>query len=56
MKFKLKEGLLLGSATAATQIEGGDGNVEYLVLLCQAENTSKKPLTAQALPASLFEA
>ena len=26
MKFKLKEGLLLGSATAATQIEGGDGN------------------------------
>ena len=24
MKFKLKEGLLLGSATAATQIEGGD--------------------------------
>ena len=26
MKFKLKEGLLLGSATAATQIEGGDEN------------------------------
>ena len=26
MKFKLKEGLLLGSATAATQIEGGDSN------------------------------
>jgi beta-glucosidase len=26
MKFKLKEGLLLGAATAATQIEGGDRN------------------------------
>ena len=26
MKFKLKDGLLLGSATAATQIEGGDLN------------------------------
>ena len=26
MNFKLKEGLLLGSATAATQIEGGDEN------------------------------
>lgn len=26
MKFKLKEGLLLGTATAATQIEGGDEN------------------------------
>lgn len=26
MKFKLKKGLLLGSATAATQIEGGDEN------------------------------
>lgn len=26
MKFKLKEGLLLGTATAATQIEGGDDN------------------------------
>ena len=26
MKFTLKEGLLLGSATAATQIEGGDEN------------------------------
>ena len=26
MMFKLKEGLLLGSATAATQIEGGDEN------------------------------
>ena len=26
MKFKLKAGLLLGSATAATQIEGGDEN------------------------------
>ena len=26
MKYKLKEGLLLGSATAATQIEGGDEN------------------------------
>ena len=26
MKFKLKEGLILGSATAATQIEGGDEN------------------------------
>ena len=26
MKFKLKEDLLLGSATAATQIEGGDDN------------------------------
>ena len=26
MKFKLKDGLLLGSATAATQIEGGDAN------------------------------
>lgn len=26
MKFKLKEGLLLGAATAATQIEGGDEN------------------------------
>ena len=26
MKFKLKEGLLLGTATAATQIEGGDKN------------------------------
>lgn len=26
MKFKLKNGLLLGSATAATQIEGGDKN------------------------------
>ena len=26
MKFKLKSGLLLGSATAATQIEGGDEN------------------------------
>ncbi len=26
MKFSLKEGLLLGSATAATQIEGGDKN------------------------------
>ena len=26
MKFKLKENLLLGSATAATQIEGGDEN------------------------------
>lgn len=26
MKFKLKEGLLLGTATAVTQIEGGDEN------------------------------
>ena len=26
MKFKLKDGLLLGTATAATQIEGGDQN------------------------------
>ena len=26
MKFRLKEGLLLGAATAATQIEGGDEN------------------------------
>ena len=26
MKFKLKENLLLGTATAATQIEGGDEN------------------------------
>lgn len=26
MKYKLKEGLLLGAATAATQIEGGDEN------------------------------
>ena len=26
MKFRLKEGLLLGTATAATQIEGGDEN------------------------------
>ena len=26
MKFRLKEGLLLGTATAATQIEGGDKN------------------------------
>ena len=26
MKFSLKEGLLLGTATAATQIEGGDEN------------------------------
>lgn len=26
MKFKLKEGLLLGTATSATQIEGGDKN------------------------------
>ena len=26
MKFKLKDGLLLGTATAATQIEGGDEN------------------------------
>ena len=26
MKFSLKEGLLLGAATAATQIEGGDEN------------------------------
>ena len=26
MKFTLKKGLLLGSATAATQIEGGDEN------------------------------
>ncbi len=26
MKFSLKKGLLLGAATAATQIEGGDGN------------------------------
>lgn len=26
MKYKLKEGLLLGTATAATQIEGGDEN------------------------------
>ena len=26
MKFKLKKDLLLGTATAATQIEGGDDN------------------------------
>ena len=26
MKFKLKDGLLLGTATSATQIEGGDEN------------------------------
>ena len=29
MKFKLKEGLVLGSATAATQIEGGDANYSW---------------------------
>jgi len=37
-------------------IEGGDGNVEYLVLLCHTEATQKTPLVAEQLPSSLFEA
>lgn len=36
-------------------IEGGDGNVEYLVLLCHAA-TDKVPLDPKRLPLSLFEA
>jgi 23S rRNA (cytidine1920-2'-O)/16S rRNA (cytidine1409-2'-O)-methyltransferase len=37
-------------------IEGGDGNVEYLVLLRHAEAAEQTPLDAEHLPATLFEA
>ena len=37
MKFKLKEGLLLGTATAATQIEGGDENNNWARFAAQGK-------------------
>ena len=47
MKFKLKEGLLLGSATAATQIEGGDGNNNWARFASEGKiNDATTPLRA----------
>lgn len=37
MKFKLKEDLLLGTATAATQIEGGDKNNNWAIFAAQGK-------------------
>ena len=47
MKFKLKEGLLLGSATAATQIEGGDENNNWARFAAEGKvKDGSSPVTA----------
>lgn len=47
MKFKLKEGLLLGSATAATQIEGGDENNNWARFAAEGKvKDGSSPFTA----------
>ena len=47
MKFKLKEGLLLGSATAATQIEGGDENNNWARFASEGKvKDGSSPVTA----------
>ena len=47
MKFKLKEGLLLGSATAATQIEGGDKNNNWARFAAEGKvKDGSSPITA----------
>ena len=47
MIFKLKEGLLLGSATAATQIEGGDENNNWARFAAQGKvKDASSPVTA----------
>jgi beta-glucosidase len=47
MKFRLKSGLLLGSATAATQIEGGDENNNWARFAAEGKiNDGSTPVTA----------
>ena len=47
MKFTLKKGLLLGSATAATQIEGGDENNNWARFAKEGKvNDGSTPVTA----------
>ncbi|MBR3879194.1 MAG: glycoside hydrolase family 1 protein [Clostridia bacterium] len=47
MRFKLKEGLLLGSATAATQIEGGDENNNWARFAAEGKvKDGSSPVTA----------
>ena len=47
MKFKLKEDLLLGSATAATQIEGGDENNNWARFAAEGKvKDGSSPVTA----------
>ena len=47
MKFKLKDGLLLGSATAATQIEGGDENNNWARFAAEGKvKDCSSPVTA----------
>ena len=47
MKFKLKDGLLLGSATAATQIEGGDENNNWARFAAEGKvKDGSSPVTA----------
>ena len=47
MKFKLKDGLLLGSATAATQIEGGDENNNWARFAAEGKiKDGSTPVTA----------
>ena len=47
MKFKLKDGLLLGSATAATQIEGGDENNNWARFASEGKvKDGSSPVTA----------
>ena len=47
MKFKLKSGLLLGSATAATQIEGGDANNNWARFAAEGKvKDGSSPVTA----------
>ena len=47
MKFTLKEGLLLGSATAATQIEGGDENNNWARFAAEGKvKDGSTPVTA----------
>ncbi len=47
MLFKLKEGLLLGSATAATQIEGGDENNNWARFAAEGKvKDGSSPVTA----------
>lgn len=47
MKFELKKGLLLGSATAATQIEGGDENNNWARFAAEGKvKDGSSPVTA----------
>lgn len=46
---------LAATALIRSPIEGGDGNVEYLVLLCHA-GEEKVPVNPERLPPSLFDA